>query len=456
MAKRHYSTVFPSKTRTDLIVTKVRKLDDTVEVHDSKLNEVEARLIALEDDTIEGNVTITGNLTAQGDTTMEGKAEIKTGPLLLPDGLETAPSLSFSNDTNLGLYRSGTDQLTITAGGNSSIDIGDTKTTFNTRLLAQSGGNQSVGLGFGDDNTGWNGSGNTLEMYNNGGLTCSYDNTGIYPQRQIRTIVGSAAAPSYTFTGDTDTGVFQAGANLLGLAGGGVQSLTVGAGAITAANPHRAADGAASAPSYSFTNATGAGLYHVGGGDICLTSQATDRLLISSTVDVKTPLTVSGGVTTLPDGSATNPTLVGSTDNKTGIYFDTGKVLISASGDNICSFDSAYGLAISDNYTLLASSIGYGYASYNGAGPHTVDETSSFTQITSSGTYVVNLPQLSADFFNRILIVKVSKAATGTKTLTPFAGDTIDGFASVTLVGGECITLFARFQDNEWLILSKY
>lgn len=143
---------------------------------------------------------------------------------------------------------------------------------------------------------------------------------------------GSNTQPSYTFTGDTDTGIFRPGTNLVGISGGGVQSLTVGAGAITAANPFRAADGTVGAPSYSFTNANGAGIYHVGGGDICLTSQATDRLRISSTVDVKTPLTVSGGVLSLTDGLVANPSLTFSNDSDTGIARSTTDTVEFVSG----------------------------------------------------------------------------------------------------------------------------
>ena len=42
--------------------------------------------------------------------------------------------------------------------------------------------------------------------------------------------LGSAAAPTYTFTGDTDTGVYLPAANTLGLAGGGVVGLQTSAG----------------------------------------------------------------------------------------------------------------------------------------------------------------------------------------------------------------------------------
>lgn len=52
-----------------------------------------------------------------------------TGPLLLPDGTASAPSLSFGSDTNTGLYLIAADQLAFTIGGarraNISVTIFD-------------------------------------------------------------------------------------------------------------------------------------------------------------------------------------------------------------------------------------------------------------------------------------------------------------------------------------------
>lgn len=53
----------------------------------------------------------------------------------------------------------------------------------------------------------------------------------------LRCTNGSVSAPSLTFDSDTDTGVFRAAANQLGLAAGGVQTVTVtSAGVAVAAN----------------------------------------------------------------------------------------------------------------------------------------------------------------------------------------------------------------------------
>lgn len=50
---------------------------------------------------------------------------------------------------------------------------------------------------------------------------------------QVASADGTAAAPAYSFTGDTDTGVFRAGANLLGLSAGGTERVRVTADGLT-------------------------------------------------------------------------------------------------------------------------------------------------------------------------------------------------------------------------------
>lgn len=50
--------------------------------------------------------------------------ETLTGPYLYADGSASAPSMSFSSDTNTGVYRSGADVLNISAGGSSVAAFG--------------------------------------------------------------------------------------------------------------------------------------------------------------------------------------------------------------------------------------------------------------------------------------------------------------------------------------------
>lgn len=55
------------------------------------------------------------------------------------DGTAAAPSMTFSADTNTGIYRVGTDNLGITCGGTKVIDATTTAVNINTRLNVASG-----------------------------------------------------------------------------------------------------------------------------------------------------------------------------------------------------------------------------------------------------------------------------------------------------------------------------
>lgn len=97
-------------------------------------------------------------------------------PILLSDGTGSSPSLSFSSDTNTGVYRVGADTL-----------------------------------GFATAGTGW----------------WEVSSTGILSPIVAGPIIinndGTAGAPSYTFA-DTDTGLYHVGSNIAGITAGGTLS----------------------------------------------------------------------------------------------------------------------------------------------------------------------------------------------------------------------------------------
>jgi len=94
--------------------------------------------------------------------------------LLVPSGTASAPSISFDGDTNLGIYRSATDQLSFTTAGTERLRI---------------------------------------------------DATG-----QIEAVsLGTAAAPTFSFTGDPNTGIYSPGADQVAISTSGVETLNVSA-----------------------------------------------------------------------------------------------------------------------------------------------------------------------------------------------------------------------------------
>ena len=122
-------------------------------------------------------ITVAGSASAQFSATYS----YSVPPFLSEGGSATAPAYSFNGDANTGIYRVGADQLGISTGGTLRVDVSTTAVT------------------------------STLPIF-------------------IPT--GSAGAPGLAFSGDTDTGIWDNGANGLTFVSGGVSELQVGSGEI--------------------------------------------------------------------------------------------------------------------------------------------------------------------------------------------------------------------------------
>src|SRR6478609_4857794 len=109
-----------------------------------------------------------------------------TGPLAMPLGLVSAPSLTFTGDSNTGFFSPSADQISVVTGGA-------------TKML-------------------WS-------------LTAAY----VYVP--ILSTTGSVASPAYSFSGDTDTGVYRVAADTLGFSTGATLRLSVSTTDITSTLP---------------------------------------------------------------------------------------------------------------------------------------------------------------------------------------------------------------------------
>jgi hypothetical protein len=164
-----------------------------------------------------------------------------TGALKLANGLVATPALAFGSDTNTGIYRIGADNIGISANGAKVIDIATTGAavtgSFSTTTSVTVGNALTVTLG---------------------GIT---NTAGV-----ITNAVGAVGAPSYTFAGDLDCGMYRIGANNIGLAVNGAKVIdiaTTGAAvtgalsattSITAGNGLTVTTGSVSLPAGSVAN----------------------------------------------------------------------------------------------------------------------------------------------------------------------------------------------------------
>jgi hypothetical protein len=126
-----------------------------------------------------------------------------------------------------------------------------------------------------------------------------FQNTGgviIYDKTTF--IDGSAADPSISFTSDTDTGIYRVGSNQVGISTAGTQKLLVGSlqtqsnNTLVALNNFNVNDGSAAAPSISFTTDSDTGIYKAGAGSIGFISNG---LVVTRFVDAENTILQTRG-----------------------------------------------------------------------------------------------------------------------------------------------------------------
>jgi hypothetical protein len=183
-------------------------------------------------------------------------------------GSAAAPSIAFSVDPDTGIYRVGADQLGFATGGANRMTIGSTgdvslaSTTQATSVTAAA-----------------------LKLAGGLAVAMSIFLGGVVAAPAS----DSASAPSYTWAGDTNTGLFHAAADTIGFATAGTESLRINAtGQLLAQN------GSAAAPAMSFAADADTGLYRSAANTLGLATNGTASLLIDANGSIGQPTVVSG------------------------------------------------------------------------------------------------------------------------------------------------------------------
>jgi hypothetical protein len=97
----------------------------------------------------------------------------------------------------------------------------------------------------------------------------------------------SATAPSFSFTGDTNTGMFSPGADQAAITTNGVARLTVNTTQFTGTLPWRGQNGTAAAPALSASGDTNTGIYFPAANTIGLVTNGSEGARLTSTNDLQ-------------------------------------------------------------------------------------------------------------------------------------------------------------------------
>jgi len=261
--------------------------------------------------TAAGRIVIGSSLAGVADNTL-----LFGVPVLGPSGSNTAPTYSFSGDTNTGIYSSAADTINLTTGGTSRFALTTTGATSTLPFYLPDGTVGAPAFSFSSStNTGLYYSATQINFGTAGVFRLAMAATGIFSTVAYYTELGSNATPTFSFTSDTNTGMYSPGADTIGFTTGGTLRYSISSTVVTATIPYRQANGSAAAPSFSFTNATTSGLYYTGTANtIALSTNSTARLTIN-TASVTSSLPFYA-----PNGSQTAPGYSFSGDTNTGIY----------------------------------------------------------------------------------------------------------------------------------------
>jgi hypothetical protein len=143
---------------------------------------------------------------------------------------------------------------------------------------------------------------------------------------QVRASLGAVGAPGYSFTGDLDTGMYSSGADSINFAAAGVQSLQLTGTAVYPIKPIYNQNGLVGTPSYTFDGDTDTGIYHAGSNDLGLVAGGTLCVEVSSTKTIFNALVLAG------DGLVGTPAFSFGADQDTGMWRNGADTLAFALG----------------------------------------------------------------------------------------------------------------------------
>lgn len=279
------------------------------------------------------------------------------GSFRLSSGSVNIPSLSFSNDTNSGIYSVGNDNIGFVTNGQlrwsinpSGILVGND--SFSLIQLPNGSANNPAFSFSNSSNSGWYlSSGNIITLSSFGTPVMNSNGSAVFfnvpaaPNSDLLTTLGtssrrwsaiyvgdgSSSNPSFTFGADLDTGFYRLTSDTISITCGGSTAWNIGgsSGNFSAAGSGviRTSQGSAASPSLSFVADSDTGIYipSSNANTLCFSTGGVLQWSIDSTGSF------SGGNTSaricLPNGTASVPSLSFLNDSNSGIY--------SVSDDNI-------------------------------------------------------------------------------------------------------------------------
>jgi|688.fasta_scaffold07405_7 hypothetical protein len=156
---------------------------------------------------------------------------------------------------------------------------------------------------------------------------------------------GSASTPSLKFSSSSTTGLYSPGANQFGIATNGTARITIDSnGNVTIANTINVPLGSASAPAFSFTGDSNTGIYSPGADQVAISTNGTGRLFVDASGNVGIGTSANN---VLDQISSARPLLVQSASSSTTIGG-------SANAITICNSDTTASNTSQINFAAIS------------------------------------------------------------------------------------------------------
>ena len=256
-----------------------------------------------------GNIYFTTAGTTQGTINRDGQ-------FLFRDGSAALPSLSFAGGSTDGIFSNGPGTVGISTSGSVRVSVSDAAVTFAPAVFAPAGSAASPAWSFsGDSNSGiYLSASDTVAVSAGGSQVATFSAPGITSTGVLWGAAGSAGSPTHAFTTAADTGIFLPSAGTLGISAGGSLSATISATDFVLSVGAFAPAGSASSPVWSYSADTDTGLYSIAPNIMGVSTGGTLRLTVSTAAITSTLPCYA------PAGSAATPSWSISTDADTGLY----------------------------------------------------------------------------------------------------------------------------------------
>lgn len=297
------------------------------------------------------------------------------GGVQFSSGTVSLPSITFTGDTDTGLYLPSAGTLGFSIGGTNRLSLNSTQLLYATDAMVVDTTNRWLKLKM---NSGSSGARFVFESSSSRHSLRSSHSDGTLATNYLDWYL-------YDTSGSDGDGLGNNQAMRLSLTAATANSSLLSIYGISHVH-----NGSVSAPAYAFTNSTGMGLYRIADNDLGVAANGILKLQVNTVVTVGN---ASGDTTTklyVPLGSASLPTISFIGDTNTGLYSSTAdNVDIACAGSNVVNFSSSGStttlpITINNNSTSAFSvnqsssagttafavdttngRVGYGYSSLN-------------------------------------------------------------------------------------------